>query len=294
MSAEKTIGLRTLLSVVVLLQLLASLCYPLAKFGLQLIEPYTFAFYRFCIASVVLLAVTFFTKRSVPIERKDWPKIILLGVLIIPINQTLFLVGQSMTAAGHGAFVFATTPVWIFILAVIHLKEKTGWRRVLGIVLALAGVVVIMLSGSIEISTKYLWGDLIILVSVFAWAYYTILGKPLVQKYGAIRMTAYSLTVGTVLYFPFGLYRAMAYDYSKATPAAWGSVLYLALGMSVVVYVLWYWVLKRMEASRLAVYHNIQPVVATAIAWLMLGEQITSAFVVGGAIVLTGLILAET
>jgi len=160
--------------------------------------------------------------------------------------------------------------------------------------LALAGVVVIMLSGSIEISTKYLWGDLIILVSVFAWAYYTILGKPLVQKYGAIRMTAYSLTVGTVLYFPFGLYRAMAYDYSKATPAAWGSVLYLALGMSVIVYVLWYWVLKRMEASRLAVYHNIQPVVATIIAWLVLGEQITSAFVLGGAIVLTGLILAET
>lgn len=294
MSSERKPGLRTLLSTVVLLQVLASICYPIAKFGLQSIEPFTFAFYRFCLASLVLLIISYFTNRGVPIERKDWPRIILLGVLIIPINQTLFLLGQSMTAAGHGAFIFATTPVWIFVLAIIHLREKSSWRRVLGIVVALAGVFVIMLAGSIEVSTDYLWGDLIILVSVMGWAYYTVLGKPLVQKYGAIRVTALSLAIGSVLYFPFGLYRATQFDYSQPTMAAWGAVVYMALGMSVVVYVLWYWVLKRMDASRLTVYHNIQPVIATTIAWLALGEQITTAFLIGGAIVLSGVILAET
>jgi len=254
----------------VALQAVASLCYPIAKYGLEFIEPFTFAFYRYLFSSVVLLAFVKFRKHKIPVERKDYKKIILLGFLIIPFNQTLFLVGQSMTAAGHGAFLFATTPVFIFVLALI------------------------LLSGALEVSTEYLLGDIIILVSVTAWAYYTIIGKNLVRKYGALRMTAYALASGSALYFPFGLYMAAKFDYSQVTLAAWGSVLYMALGLSVFVYVVWYWLLKYMEASRIAVYHNIQPVIATIVAYIFLGETLTVPFIIGGLIVLAGVITSET
>jgi len=150
-----------------------------------------------------------------------------------------------------------------------------------------------MLSGALEISTDYLLGDLIIIVSVIAWAYYTILGKDLVRKYGALRMTAYALSAGSALYFPFGLYMASKYDYSQATLGAWGAVLYMALGLSVFVYVLWYWLLKYMDASRVAVYHNIQPVIATVVAFFFLGETLTLPFIIGGSIVLVGVITSE-
>ena len=136
-------------------------------------------------------------------------------------------------------------------------------------------------------------GDLLILGSVSAWAYYTILGKRMVRKYGALRITAYSLTAGSVMYFPLGLYRAIQFDYSQTTLAAWGSVAYMAIGLSFVVYVLWYWLLKYMEASRIAVYHNIQPVVATAIAWYFLGEPIGWPFVIGGTVVIAGVLITE-
>lgn len=289
----KTYSLAFLASAAVGLQAVASLCYPIAKYGLETIEPFTFAFYRYVISSVVLLAIVKFKKYEIPVARKDFLKIILIGFLIIPFNQTLFLVGQSMTAAGHGAFLFATTPVFIFILALFHLKEKLVWRRAIGITLALAGVMTIMLSGALEISTDYLLGDLIIIVSVIAWAYYTILGKDLVRKYGALRMTAYALSAGSALYFPFGLYMASKYDYSQATLGAWGAVLYMALGLSVFVYVLWYWLLKYMDASRVAVYHNIQPVIATVVAFFFLGETLTLPFIIGGSIVLVGVITSE-
>ncbi|MFZ5981531.1 MAG: DMT family transporter [Candidatus Zixiibacteriota bacterium] len=276
------------------LQSVASLCYPIAKFGLEIIEPFTFAFYRYLISSAVLLAIVKIKKHKIPIERKDYKKVIFLGFLIIPFNQTLFLVGQSMTAAGHGAFLFSTTPVFIFILALIHLKEKLVWRRAIGIAMAVVGVMVIMLSGALEVSTEYLLGDLIIVVSVTAWAYYTIIGKNLVRKYGALRMTAYALASGSAMYFPLGMYRAYVFDYSGVTFAAWGSVLYMALGLSVFVYVLWYWLLKYMEASHIAVYHNIQPVIATVVAYLFLGETLTVPFLIGGLIVLAGVITSET
>ncbi len=275
------------------LQVTASLCYPIAKYGLEQIEPFTFAFYRFLLASTVLLAITRFTSKKPKIERRDAWRIIGLGILIVPLNQTLFLVGQSMTGAGHGAFLFATTPVWIFVLALVHLKEKTTWRRTTGIIVALAGVMVIMLSGAFDVGTEYLWGDLIILISVMAWAYYTILGKKLVVKYGAIRVTAYSLAAGSALYMPFGFYQAYGFDYSQVTLGAWGSIAYMAIGLSVIVYVLWYWLLKQLDASRIAVYHNIQPVIASAVAYFFLGESPGLSFIVGGLVVIGGVILTE-
>ena len=282
-----------LLTAIIVLQFIASLAYPVAKYGLAVIEPFTFAFFRFMLASVVLLAVSRLTKHNIHIERRDWPRIVLLGILIIPLNQTLFLVGQSMTTAGHGSFLFATTPIWIFILALIHLREQFLWRRACGIVIAVIGVAIIITTGAIEMGRQFLVGDLIILVSVVAWGYYTVLGKPLMQKYGAICITAYSLIAGSIIYFPFGLYQALHYDYSQSTLAAWGTVAYMAIGLSLIVYVLWAWVLKYMEASRIAVYHNVQPVIATLVAWFWLDEQLGIPFIVGGAIVLSGVIITE-
>ena len=283
-----------LIAAIILLQVVASFAYPIAKYGLAMIEPFTFAFFRFVLASSLLLLLTRLKKHDVAVEKKDYPRILLLGVLIIPFNQTLFLLGQSLTAAGHGAFLFATTPIWIFALALFHLQERFRWRRLIGVSVALVGVAAIMISGAIEVGREYLWGDAIILVSVLAWGYYTVIGKPLVQKYGALRMTAYALTAGSVLYFPFGLYRAVIFDYSAVTLAAWASVIYMAVGLSLVVYVLWYWVLKYMEASRIAVFHNVQPVIATVVSCLWLGEKLGPTFVIGGLAVLVGLVIAET
>jgi drug/metabolite transporter (DMT)-like permease len=274
-------------------QTMAGVCYPIAKYGLSIIEPFTFAFYRFCLSSVVLLAIVFIRPREPKIARTDLWKIAGLGFAVIPVNQTLFLVGQSLTGAGHGALLFSTAPVWIFILAVIHLKERAPWRRLVGILTAVAGVTTIMWSGLADFGSEYLLGDLIIVVSVVAWGYYTVLGKPLVEKYGALRVTAYALAFGSAMYLPFGAWFALKYDYSQATLGAWGSVVYMALGLSVIVYVLWYWLLKHLDASRIAIYHNIQPILASTVAYLFLGEALSSAFLVGGVIVILGVLIAE-
>lgn len=257
-------------------------------------EAFTLAFFRFTIASVVLLAIVKSKPHALAIEKKDYPRIVLLGILIIPLNQTLFLVGQAMTAAGHGAFLFAITPLFIFLLARIHLKERTTLRRLTGIVMGIVGVGVIMWSGLQTAGQAYLIGDSIIFVAVIAWAYYSILGKDLVRKYGPLRITAYALSSGAALYFPFGLYRAVVFDYSAVTYAAWLSIAYLAVGLSVIVYLIWYWLLKFMDASRAAVFQNIQPVVASIVAYFFLGEQIGAAFVIGGLIVIAGVVLSET
>jgi len=242
---------------------------------------------------VLLAIVRFGRRRQVPIAKQDYLRIAGLGFLVIPFNQVAFLFGQSLTGAGHGALLFATLPIWIFLLALIHLHEKFVMRRAIGVALGLTGVIVIVSSGTIRLGTEYLLGDLVILEAVIAWAYYTIWGKPLVRKYGAMRVTAYALASGTALYFPFGLWRALSFDYSATTIGAWFSVAYIALGVSGVVYILWYWVLKYLEASRIAVFHNIQPVIASAVAYFFLSEPLGWSFVIGAVVVLTGVIITE-
>jgi len=282
-----------LISVLVVQQVLGALTFPIAKYGLMVIEPFTFAFYRYVLSSVVLLGVVHLRDRTPAIEKKDYMKIIGLGFLIIPFNQTAYLYGQKLTGAGHGALLFSTVPIWIFIGGLIYLKEKFVPRRAVGVVLGLVGVVIIMTSGAIKLGTEYLLGDLIILVAVLAWAAYTLLGRPLVIKYGAFRVTAYALASGSAMYFPFGLYRAVIFDYGSSTVEAWLTVIYVALGVSVAAYVLWYWLLKYMEATKIAVIHNLQPVIAAMVAFIFLGERIGWPFIFGGAVVLTGVIITE-
>ncbi|MEW6051371.1 MAG: DMT family transporter [Candidatus Zixiibacteriota bacterium] len=292
-TAKPIHGIGFLLPFILLQQTMGALCFPISKYGLAVIEPFTFAFFRFVLAALILLLLTRFKNGGRPIEKRDYWKIVGLGAIIIPFNQTMYLWGQSLTAAGHGSILFATTPIWVFLLAIVVLKEKLNWRRGVGIAVALVGAFIIVTGGAIKVGAEYLTGDLIILVSVWAWAAYTIYGKPLVEKYGTLRVTAYALASGTVIYFPFGLYRALQYDYSHATGAAWLSIVYMAIGSSVISYILWYWFLNFMEASRLAVFQNIQPIIATLVALVFLGEIPGVSFLVGGAIVLAGVLVTE-
>ncbi len=282
------------LFILVFQQVLGALTFPIAKYGLAIIEPFTFAFYRFVLSALVLLVVTRFRSRTPPIEKKDYWKIIGLGLLAIPLNQSAYLFGQKLTGAGHGALLYATAPIWIFLGGLVYLKEKFAARRVVGVVLGLMGVTIIMTSGAIELGPKYLLGDMIIFIAVLAWSAFTILGRPLVLKYGAFRVTAYALASGSAMYFPFGFYRAVIFDYNSAHLGAWLTVVYAALGVSVAAYVLWCWLLKYMEATKIAVFHNLQPVVASGAAFIFLNEPIGWPFIIGGIIVLSGVIITET
>ena len=282
------------LFILVFQQVLGALTFPIAKYGLAIIEPFTFAFYRFVLSALVLLGVTRFRSRTPPIEKKDYWKIIGLGLLAIPLNQSAYLFGQKLTGAGHGALLYATAPIWIFLGGLVYLKEKFAARRVVGVVLGLMGVTIIMTSGAIELGPKYLLGDVIIFIAVLAWSAFTILGRPLVLKYGAFRVTAYALASGSAMYFPFGFYRAVIFDYNSTHLGAWLTVVYAALGVSVAAYVLWCWLLKYMEATKIAVFHNLQPVVASGAAFIFLNEPIGWPFIIGGIIVLSGVIITET
>ena len=270
--------------------------FVFARYVLLQTDPFVVAFLRYIIAASILCIIARrMGKRpdSIPISWEDKWKIVTLGLVIIIFNQTLYLFGQKFTSAGHGSLLFATTPIFVYLMAMKRLGETWSKMKGFGILLAVVGSAVIVFEKGTQLDFEFLKGDIIIMVAVVAWAYYTVWGKPLVQKYGAFRVTAYSLASGTVVFFPFGLYRFIIAYLSQIDTVGWLSILYIAILTSVVSYSIWYWLLKYMEASRLAVITNFQPVVAGILGYYILGESLSFIFIVGGLIILVGVTVTQ-
>jgi len=270
--------------------------FVFARYVVLQTDPFAVAFLRYIIAAAVLFSIASrLSKRpgAKRIEPGDRRKIVILGLVIIVLNQTTYLFGQKLTTAGHAALLFATTPIFIYLMAMKHLGETWSWAKGVGIALAVVGSGVIVFETGLSFNYDVLTGDTIILVAVVAWAYYSVWGKPLVEKYGAFRITAYSLASGTLIYFPFGLYRLIAADLSMVDTYGWLSILYIAIVTSVIGYSIWYWLLKHMEASTASVLVNIQPVIAGILGFYLLGETISLPFVIGGVIILIGVTVTQ-
>ncbi len=278
-------------SVVIFGQMIMGGTFPAAKIALRDFDAFTLALLRYTLASSALLLITYLRGRMKKVERRDLPRLLLLGVLAIPLNQLLFLYGLQFTTPARSAIWFGATPIFVFLLAVPLLGERATIRKVIGTIASFAGVALVLEGGGSGGGTTK--GDLIIIAAVISWAFYTVLGKPLLRKYGPLAMTAYALSIGTAIYLPFGIYLAWHFDFTQVSTAGWGGLLYIALATSVVGYSIWYWALARMEAIKLAIFQNIQPVAGTALSVVFVGETLGIYFFLGGILILGGVLLTQ-
>ncbi len=267
--------------------------YLVVKKGLSEFDPLVFAFFRFALASITLFAIIAVRKYRFPFSKSEWPLLILLAVLAIPLNQVMFLYGLQFTLPTHAALLYATTPIWVYLLSSWRREESMTRFKTMGILVALAGVLAFFAEKGLAMKTDYLLGDSLILIAVWSWATYTVLGRPLVKQKGAVVVTSYVLIIGTFMYFPFGLYLALGFDYSGVTWIGWSGIAYTAILTSVVAYIIWYWSMKHMEPSRTAIFMNLQPIVTALLAYAIMGERLSTGSVVSGAIILLGVYIAQ-
>jgi drug/metabolite transporter (DMT)-like permease len=129
---------------------------------------------------------------------------------------------------------------------------------------------------------------------VFAWALYTVLSKPLTMRYGAMPVTTWSIAVGTLYTLPAYLIPGAIPPLPSIRPEVWAGILYLAIGTSVIAYPLWMYALKHLEASKVAITTNLQPILTAIFSWILFGERFTPGFIVGAVLVLTGVTWVET
>ncbi|MGA8872651.1 MAG: DMT family transporter, partial [Candidatus Acidiferrales bacterium] len=134
--------------------------------------------------------------------------------------------------------------------------------------------------------------------STISFAVYSVLGKKMLsasraEKYDSISLNAFITVAAAVMLLPLAVQQGVTLDWKSVGWVGWGALIYMAVGSSVAAYTLFYWVLKHLDASRVAVINYIQPFLVIILSMLFLGERPTGHLISGGVFVLVGVYFVE-
>ena len=273
--------------------LLASGTHIVAKATLTDVDPLTLTLLRSTFAALILIGIALIRKSPLRVDRVDRNRFLLLGALGVPLNQLLFLSGLQASKPTNAALFYGATPALVLLLSVFLKKEGPSALRLTGVLVAFAGILLVVFERGVELGLETVVGDAMLLAAVVAWTFYTVLGKDMIQKYGALHATSVTLVWGSAMFLPFGVLNAAAFDYSTLTTADFGGIAYLAIATSIFAYLIWYYALGKLAPSKVAVFANFQPVLTMLLAWLILGEVLTPRFLLGAGVTLAGVVLTE-
>ncbi|MFC2130132.1 DMT family transporter [Bacteroidota bacterium] len=279
---------------IVIFQLIASGTHIVAKSVTYEIHPALLMLLRAGIAaSVYALWMLFNRRKVIKIERKDWSKVLLLGLLNIPLNQFLFLVAVKLTTAPNVSLAYALTPAFVLILAVSFFNEKATLKKVLGVLIAFGGTAFILFEKGFDFSSDSFWGFLIVLAASLCYALYTIVGRDFSIKYGPIYSMGLTMITGFFLFIPIFLITGVPLELESISTINWLQILYLGVITSGVAYALWYIILTMTEASKVAVFNNLQAVFTTIFSVIIFAHQMTFPFVIGGLLIIAGVYITQ-
>ncbi len=267
------------------------------KIALEEVSPATIVWIRFAMGVVILGATVVLRKQFAIPEKSEWLYFALLGFIGVTFHQWLQANGLKTAQATTTAWIVATTPVFIALLGWLVLKEKLNWIQVGGITAAALGVLLIVSKGDLGAlftGKEGTIGDLLVLISAPNWAIYTVLSRRELARHPAARMMFYVMLLGwlftTIWIFGFGPGLS---EIHNITLKGWGAILMLGIFGSGLAYIAWYDALQALPASQLGVFLNIEPLVTTLLAALLLNESITLLVLLGGGIIILGIYLVN-
>jgi drug/metabolite transporter (DMT)-like permease len=227
------------------------------------------------------------------LTRRDTARVLGAGLLVVVVYHVALNHGERFTTAGTASVIVAGAPGITLALAVALGLEEFSPRMAGGLGLAFAGVLVVVVLGSGErISLHSVHGPLLVLAAPLAFAGFTVIVKPLLDRYSPIAVTSAVSLVGTLALLPLAGPSTLrtARDLSGVQ---WLLVAYLGIVATLLAYVAWTLALRRLDASHATSFLYGVPVVGVAIGAIALGESVTVWLAVGRAMIVGGVALAQ-
>jgi len=266
--------------------------YIAGKIALREMPPLLLAGLRIGLAGVLMAPIYAASRRPV-YARGAVRKLALLGIFGVTLNQVFFLVGLSRTSVAHAAILIGLTPIQVLLLACWRGQERMTTAQAMGMLVALAGVALLKGFESPNAAGTTWLGDLIVLLGGLAFAIFTVFGKEMTTQYSAVTMNTFGYVGGALALAPVTLWHAARHALANITTGAWLAVVYMALFPSLIAYLIYYYALTHIAASRVSALSYLQPVFATAMGVAILGEPVSLLVIAGGLVILSGVYLAE-
>ncbi|MBC7928974.1 MAG: DMT family transporter [Rubrivivax sp.] len=221
-------------------------------------------------AFLLLLALT--GRFKIP-ERGDLARLALYSLLGVVLNQFLFTKGLSLSTVANATLLGTAIPVFTLLVSTILGYEKLSTRAALGTLIAAAGVVYLVDPFSADFSGDKTLGNLLLVANTMAYGAYIAVSQDVFRRYGALTAMTWVFAIGSIAAIPIGSYQLSTVPLQQLGWTIWLAVAYIILVPTVGAYYLNAWALERVAPSTVAVYIYLQPLIAFALAPLILGAE---------------------
>jgi len=230
------------------------------------VQPFAFVVMRVGGALVLFWMVSSIFIRE-KIDKKDLPRIALLALFGVTINQLLFLKGLSLSTPINASIIMVSNPIIVLVIAAIVLKEKISIGKMAGIAFGIAGALLLLLfNKTFSFGSETITGDILILINSMSWAMYIILVKPLMKKYNTFTIVKWVFLFGFFFVLPFGFNEFKQINWISMPFEVWRNILFVVIASTFFAYILNTYALRALSPSVVSIYIYLQPFLASLIA----------------------------
>lgn len=260
----------------------------------EFVPPTALSFWRWAFAFLLVLPL------ALPHLRRDWPSllrrwrtVVVLGVLGIGAFNTLLYAGLQSTTALNSLLLQSAQPGLILLFGAVLFRDRTGPAQVGGALLALAGALIIVTKGRVEVlaGLQLNGGDLLIVLAVVLWALYSVLLRRRPQAH-PLSFLAGTLAVGVCAITPLYLAEIASGRMIEPRAESWLAIGYVSIFPSVLAYLCFNRGVELIGSAATGQYLNIMPVLGAGLAVLFLGESLRPFHLAGALLIAAGILLA--
>jgi drug/metabolite transporter (DMT)-like permease len=260
------------------------------------VPPTSLAVLRFGQGAVVLLGVTALLRPELlkvhPSKLKTYA---LLGAIFFSLFPLSFNAGMQFTQASRGALMLATMPIWSMLLARVMVGERLVARQKLGVVVSLCGVAIVVVERGLVLESDpiALLGDGLVMLTAFWGALYGVLAKRALNRDHALTLVSYAMLLGTLFLLPIAIAEGLVGEVGELDGSLARILLFLGIPGGAIAFGLWTISLTRLSPTQVAVYVNMNPIIAVSLGVLLLSERASPLFLASFVTVFTGVALVN-
>ena len=287
-SKKETFNFLNPIFALILAQLLFGSLPVIGKVVLAVIPPIGLVGIRTAITCLILICIQAFRGRFWLKERGDYWRFAGLSLFGVVINQLFFIGGLSLTTASNTSLLAVMIPVFALAVGSLAGLERLTTIKIVGIVLAAVGVVILIDPRKASFSSQTTIGDLFIVINSLAYGIYVATSKAAIMRNGVFRSMMWVFIFASIICIPLGAWSLSTIDISAVELRIWLIVLWIGIGATAAPYLLNALALSKVDPSTVAVFVYLQPLIGFILAVIFLGESIDSKFIVAAALIFAG------
>ncbi|WP_329903026.1 DMT family transporter [Porphyromonas pogonae] len=237
---------------------------PIGKQVLSYLDATTVVGFRLCGGLMCFWLLSLFLPRE-HVETRDKRALLLAGIFGALLNQGLFIFGLSKTSPINASIITTTSPIITMILAAIFLKEPVTQKKVLGVFIGLVGALVLIFTNHAAVISGQqgsIWGDIMVLIAQFSFAFYLTRFRGLIGKYSVVTLNKYMFLSSSVCILPFVFIKYQTINWVDIPQNIWLRLAFVVVGATFLTYILMMYAQKMLKPTMLSMYNYVQPIVS--------------------------------